>query len=64
MRRRFKQTTTLEYRLAQQAEQSRQEAEGTPAGIERDKLIRRARQADTALRINAWIYSKGLRSPT
>lgn len=64
MRRRFKQATTLAYRLAQQAEQSLQEAKGIPPGIERDKLIGRARQAETALRINAWIHSKGLRSPT
>jgi hypothetical protein len=48
--------------LAKQAQQLRKEAQGTPPGVERDKLVRRARQAETASRIIDWIGSKGLRA--
>ena len=44
-RRRFKQTSPLDLRLEEQAKHLRKEAQGTPPGIEREKLIRRARQA-------------------
>lgn len=63
-RHRFKQTTTLEQRLTEHAERSRAEAKGVPPGIEREKLVRKARQAETALQINAWVDSKGLRPPS
>jgi hypothetical protein len=43
-RRRFKQTETLEHRLAEEAERLRKEAQDTPPGIESEKLLRRARQ--------------------
>lgn len=46
-----------------QAERLRQEARGTPPGIERDRMIRRARQAETALHVNEWLSSPGLRAP-
>jgi len=38
-RRRFKQTTSLEERLADEARRLREEAQGTPPGIKRDRLI-------------------------
>jgi len=63
-RRRFKQETPLDQRLKDHAERMRKEAHGTPPGIKRDDLIRRARQAETALRMSAWISSPGLRTPT
>jgi hypothetical protein len=56
-------TTTLEERLAQEAERLRQEAKGTPPGIERERMIRRARQAETALHVNEWLSSPGLQAP-
>jgi hypothetical protein len=62
-RRRFTQTAPLEERLEEQAKRLRQEARGTPPGIERDKLIRRARQAETAAQINQWVSTKGLNAP-
>ena len=39
-------------------------AEQQPAGtLAQDLLLRRARQAETALHINQWITSPGLTSP-
>ena len=61
-RRRFTQTAPLGQRLEEQAKRLRQEAKGTPPGIERDRLIRRARQAETASHINQWVSSKGLKA--
>ena len=63
-RRRFKQTTTLEQRLTEHVERSRAEAKDVPPGIEREKLVRKVRQAETALRIQEWVGSKGLQPPT
>jgi hypothetical protein len=63
-RRRLEQTTPLDRRLEEQAERLRKEAKGTPPGVEREKLIRRARQAETAARIQEWLTSRGLRPPT
>jgi hypothetical protein len=63
-RRIIQQTTTLEHRLLEEAGRLRKEARGTPPGIERERLLRRARQAETASRINQWLSSKGLQSPT
>jgi hypothetical protein len=47
-RRRFNQVDPLDENLSEQAERLRKEARGTPPGIERDKLLRRARQIETA----------------
>jgi hypothetical protein len=63
MQRRCKQTTTLQERLAREAEQARARATSMPSGQERDALLRRARQAETASRIDQWLSSPGLRSP-
>lgn len=62
-RRRFKQTTTLDHRLEEQAKRLREEARGTPPGIERDRLIRRARQAEVAAHMSEWLLSAGLQPP-
>lgn len=61
--RRFKQTEALEKRLSKEAEQLRKEARGTPPGIEREQLIKRARQADTASHMTEWLTSPGLQPP-
>ena len=60
---RIKQKTSLEERLANQAERLRKQAKTMPAGAERDDLIRRARQNETAANLNAWLTSTGLASP-
>ena len=62
-RRRFTQTTSLEGRLADEAKRLRKQAQGTPPGIERERLVRSARQAETASRMNEWLTSHGLQAP-
>ncbi|UGY27712.1 hypothetical protein HU675_0013645 [Bradyrhizobium septentrionale] len=57
--RRIQQTETLQNRLAQAAVRLRQEATGTLPRIERERLIRRAQQADTASQMNEWLSSPG-----
>jgi hypothetical protein len=42
----------------------RQEAQGSHTGVEREKLLRLARQAETAAHIQEWLTSPGLRAPT
>jgi hypothetical protein len=54
-RRHFKQTDVLEERLTEVAKRLREEARGTPPGVERERLIRRARQAENAARVSEWL---------
>jgi hypothetical protein len=61
--RRFKQLDPLDTRLSAEAERLREEARGTPPGVERDRLIRRARQAETGAHISESLRSPGLRPP-
>jgi predicted trehalose synthase len=58
------QSTPTEQRSLQEAANLRKEARGTPPGIERERLLRRARQAETASRVSEWLASKGLQPPT
>jgi hypothetical protein len=53
----------LEERLAQEAHRLRQEAKDTPPGIEREHLIRKARQAETGSHMSEWLRSPGLQPP-
>ena len=62
-RRRFKQTTTLEDRLAQEAERLREEAKKLPHGPEREILLRKARQAETGSHMSEWLRSPELQPP-
>ena len=62
-RRSFKQIAPLDQRLTEEAERLRKEARGTPPGVARDNLIRRARQAETASHMQEWLASPGLQSP-
>jgi hypothetical protein len=63
-RRRVKQTRTLGERLADEAARFRQEARALTPGRRRDMLLRRARQNETAMQIDAWLHSPGLKAPT
>lgn len=63
-RRRFKQTRTLHERLADEAIRLRTEARALAPGRRRDMLLRKARQDETAMQIDAWLHSPGLRAPT
>ena len=62
-RRRFEQIP-LDKRLSEEVERLRKEARGTPPGVERDKLIRMARLAETTSRMSDWLSSPGLKTPT
>ena len=62
-RRRFKQTTSLKDRLASFAEELKVKASELRPGPERDDLLKRARQADTASHIDEWANSPGLQPP-
>ncbi|MBR0973228.1 MULTISPECIES: hypothetical protein [Bradyrhizobium] len=63
-RRRFKQTRTLNERLADEAARLRAEARALAPGRRREMLLRKARQDETAIHIDAWLQSPGLRAPT
>jgi hypothetical protein len=62
-RRRFKQTLTLEERLAQEAKRLRDEAKTLPPGAVREELLRKARQADTGSHMSEWLRSPELQPP-
>jgi hypothetical protein len=61
--RRAKQTTSLKDRLAAFAEDARGKASQLRPGPERDDLMKKARQADTAAHLDEWANSPGLRPP-
>ena len=60
---RIKDKAPFEVRLANEARRLREQAKTLPYGLERDALIRRARQAETASKIDAWLSSPGLAPP-
>ncbi|EJN15813.1 hypothetical protein PMI42_00578 [Bradyrhizobium sp. YR681] len=62
-RRRFKQTQTIEERLAVEAEGLREQANKLPHGAEREALLRKARQAETGSHMSEWLRSPGLQPP-
>jgi hypothetical protein len=41
----------------------REEAKSLPPGVERDRLLRKARQDEVALHVTEWLKSPGLRPP-
>jgi hypothetical protein len=63
MRRRFTQISSLSDRLIQQAQNLRQQADGMPAGVRRDELLKKARQAETTANVDEWLSSPGLQPP-
>ena len=60
MKRRFKQSQSLQDRLAAFAQGARDEAEKLPPGIERNNMLRKASQADTAAHLDDWANSPEL----
>ncbi|QPF87950.1 hypothetical protein IC762_03360 [Bradyrhizobium genosp. L] len=54
---------SVKQRLADESIRLRDEAGAMPPGVARDRLIRMARQAETAARVDAWLTSPGLQSP-
>ncbi len=62
-RRRVRQVTSLKDRLALWAASVRAEAAKLTPGPEREALLQRASQADTAAHIEDWVNSTGLQPP-
>ncbi|WP_249149935.1 hypothetical protein [Bradyrhizobium liaoningense] len=62
-RRRFKQVQSLEERLSQEAARLREEAKALPPGMEREHMLRKARQCDTGSHVSEWLRSPGLQPP-
>jgi len=53
-RRRFKQASSLRERLAEWAKEVREQAAHLPPGRDREALLKKARQADTASELDDW----------
>jgi hypothetical protein len=62
-RRRFKQVLSFKDRLAAWAQTIRTQADQLEPGFEREALLKRARQADTAAHLDDWANSTGLQAP-
>jgi len=62
-RRRLKQTSPLETRLCEEAAHLRKQAQGTHPGVERERLLQKARQAEVAAQMSDWLQSPGLQPP-
>jgi hypothetical protein len=62
-RRRFKQTASLQDRIAEWAANVRKEAASMPPGPDRDALTKKLEQAERAMHVEAWANSSGLRPP-
>jgi len=55
---------SIEQKWRELGEAFKQEAAQLPYGKQRDELLRKARQLETASHINEWISSPGLTPPT
>jgi hypothetical protein len=62
-RRRFQNIRPFPDRLTQEAQRLREQAKKMPHGIEREMLLRKARQAETAAHMDEWLSSPGLQAP-
>ena len=54
-RRRSAQPVSLYQRLNEEAQRLRKGAKGSQPGIERERIIRKARQAETTSQMNEWL---------
>jgi hypothetical protein len=62
-RRRLKQVTTLQDRIVKWAKEVRAQAAQLPPGRDRDELLKKVRQAETAMHLDDWANSPGLQPP-
>ena len=62
-RRRFKQSLSLKDRLASFAKEASEKASRMPPGPERESLLKKARQAATATRVDEWAMDRGRHTP-
>lgn len=59
----LRQAEQLEHHLAAEAIRLREQANKLPPGVERDLILRQARQAETGSHMSEWLQSSGLRPP-
>jgi hypothetical protein len=62
MRKRSKQTKSLEERLAEHATRLREEAKALSPGVVREEILRQAEQAETGAHMSQWLRSPGSKS--
>jgi hypothetical protein len=62
-RNRTKHTLTFKERLAAEAIRLKEQAHNLPAGREREELLRKARQTETAAHMDEWLSSPGPQPP-
>ena len=62
-RRRFRQTQSLEERLADEAMRLRAQADILAHGPEREAMLKKARQAETGSHMSEWLRSSELQAP-
>ena len=62
-RRRFKQPQSLKQRLIDRVRRLREEAKLMEPGLDREALLRKAHQTETAAHIDEWLSSPGLKPP-
>jgi hypothetical protein len=62
-RNRHKNAVSFEARLQNAANAAREAAQELPEGKARAALLKRARQAETAVHLTGWLTSPGLPSP-
>jgi len=58
-----KQPTSLKDRLVSFVKSIQEKAQRLPAGPEKDSLLKKAQQADTAIHVDEWVKSSGLKPP-
>jgi len=63
IRRRVKQTETLQTRLLERAKKFRQQAAALLPSAEREALLKLARQAEAGASMSEWLRPPGLQSP-
>jgi hypothetical protein len=61
-RNRKRQSVSFVERLQKVAQEAREEARRLPSGPDRDMLLKKANQAETAAHIDRWLGLPGLRS--
>jgi hypothetical protein len=62
-RNRRKNSVPFDERLQKAAGEAREAAQQLPQGQEREALLKKARQAETAAHLNEWLTSPGLQFP-
>ena len=62
-RRPFRQTISLEQRLAEEARRLREQAKRLPPGPDRERLLRKVREDEMVAQMADWIASPGLQPP-